>query len=318
MPLLLQNLRMEKPTLLVLAAGMATRYGSLKQLDLFGPRGETLIEYSLYDAIKAGFGKVVFIIRKSIKEAFKERIQSKLDNRIAVEYITQELSNLPSGFSVPKDRLKPWGTGHAAWIGASKIRTPFAVINADDFYGYGALQMIGNFLRTEAEDRLYGLVGYKLMNTLSSHGAVSRGICEMDNEGYLTSVNEQTQIVHDGNSISTGPHKAITLNGTETVSMNLMGFTPSVFPFFEQYFRTFLNNYDPEDLKAEFYLPEAVNMMVKDGTARVKVLPSSEKWFGVTFPGDKPHVIQKIRDLIKRGHYPKNLWASSPRTTNSN
>lgn len=302
----------ERPTLLVLAAGMATRYGSLKQIDRFGPNGETIIDYTLYDAIKAGFGKVVFVIQKSFEEEFKEAVLNKFNGKILTEYVFQALDILPEGFSVPPNRTKPWGTGQAVLTAASKIQEPFAVVNADDFYGYESFKLIADFLINEANKQLFGLVGYQLKNTLSDHGAVSRGICDISPDGYLKGITEQTHIIKTANGIritNDGNEEGF-LKGDETVSMNLMGFTPAAFPFFEKYFKVFLKSQNPENIKAEFYLPEVVNKLVETEGISVKVLPSSEKWFGVTFKEDKPVAIQKLNSLIAEGIYPKNLWAN--------
>lgn len=301
-----------RPTLLVLAAGMATRYGSLKQMDHFGPEGETLMDYAIYDAIKAGFGKVVFVIRDSIAGGFQKEVLNKFSDKILVDYVYQELEHLPEGFSVPENRVRPWGTGHAVWVAAPKVNTPFAVINADDFYGYSSFKLIADFLKNKANAYAYGLVGYQLKNTLSPHGAVSRGICKTNNEGYLESVTEQTHITQTKYGITIPDKKSgqALLKGDEIVSMNLMGFSPAVFPYFEAGFKEFLNTQNPDNPKAEFYLPEVVNSLVKTGKAKVKVLPSSEKWFGVTFSEDKPIVIQNLRDLIAQNLYPGDLWAS--------
>lgn len=299
------------PTLLILAAGMATRYGSLKQIDHFGPGGETIIDYSIHDAIKAGFGKVVFVIRESIEEEFKEVVINKYNDIIETDYVSQELDVLPEGFDVPEDRVKPWGTGHAVLVAASKINEPFAVINADDFYGHESFKLIADFLKDKTNVREYGLVGYKLSNTLSAHGAVSRGICKINNEGFLKGVTEHTHIIQTQNGIvSTGENDTKTvLEGDEMVSMNLMGFTPSAFTYFETQFIEFLKTKSHISLKSEFYLPEVVNHLVGTDKASVKVLPSPEKWFGVTFPDDKPVAIKKLKDLVAKGVYPENLWA---------
>lgn len=299
------------PTLLILAAGMATRYGSLKQIDQLGPHGETIIDYSIYDAIKAGFGKVIFIIRESIEEEFKAVMLHKFSDKIAVDYILQELKNLPEGFSVPEQREKPWGTGQAVWVAASEIQEPFAVINGDDFYGYQSFKIMADFLKNVKSDKEYGLVGYQLKNTLSEHGTVSRGICEIDHSGYLKSVTEHTDIIKTEEGITTrNNEKHEILNANEVVSMNLMGFTPSIFPFFEEYFKKFLQIHGNKT-KTEFYLPEVVNQLVKGNKAQVKVLPSLEKWFGVTYPNDKPVAIQNLKKLTAAGIYSKNLWGTT-------
>lgn len=301
------------PTLLILAAGMATRYGSLKQLEEFGPGGETIIDYSIYDALRAGFEKVVFVIRRSIEKEFKEVMLHRFADKIEVDFVLQELDDLPEGFDRLENREKPWGTGHAVWTAKSKINKPFAVINADDFYGYRSFELIASFLKNTTDERRYGLIGYQMKNTLSPHGAVSRGICEISGEGYLESITEQTHIVQTktGIELKDKDNQQISLDGDEIVSMNLMGFTPSVFPYFDSCFKEFLNTKRHESAKAEFYLPEVVNMLVKTGSASVKVLDTPEKWFGVTFPNDKPVAIEALKDLVEGGVYPENLWASS-------
>ncbi|WP_181304545.1 sugar phosphate nucleotidyltransferase [Rufibacter sp. XAAS-G3-1] len=298
-----------KPTLLVLAAGMASRYGSLKQIDAFGPNGETIIDYSIYDAIRAGFGKVVFVIRKSIENEFKAIMLNKFSGQIEVDYVLQELDKLPAGLQAPADRVKPWGTAHAIWVAGAKIKEPFAVINGDDFYGFRSFKAICDFL-THNQAQEIGLVGYRLANTLSEHGAVSRGICAIDANGYLRSVTEQTHIATTGRGIvAQGQDEEVRLTGEEVVSMNLMGFPPTVFPYFEEHLTGFIRQQaEQPDPKAEFFLPGVVDALVKAGRAQVKVLSSPEKWFGVTYPADKPLAVKTLRSLIEAGVYPENLW----------
>ncbi len=288
---------------------MATRYGSLKQLEPFGPHGETILDYSVYDAAKAGFGKVVFVIRKSIEAEFRKATARKYGGSITVEHVLQDLHALPAGFTLPDNREKPWGTGHAVWTAASIIKEPFAIINGDDFYGRQSFQLMADFLKATPPDRQYGLVGFQLKNTLSPHGAVSRGICEIDDSDNLVSVTEQTHLVQSGKGIvaRTTDEQEVLFIGEEMVSMNLIGFTPDVFPYFETYFKEFLTTH-PHDLKAEFYLPDVLNSLVQSREAQVKVLLSSEKWFGVTYPDDKAVVIRNIHTLISAGVYPENLW----------
>jgi NDP-sugar pyrophosphorylase family protein len=297
------------PTLLILAAGMASRYGSLKQLDKFGPTGETIIDYSIHDAIKAGFGKVIFVIRKSIEKEFK-RVMIKFESRIPTEYVLQELDMLPKEFSVPENRKKPWGTGHAVWVAASKIKEPFAVINGDDFYGYQSFKIMADFLKNNKNKQQHSLVGYQLENTLSDHGAVSRGICWVDEDRNLESVTEQTHIIRTAKGIVSrdAEKREILLSGKETVSMNLMGFTPDALPYFEAYFKEFLTNESPKSIKTEFYLPEVVNKLIQREAASFRLLPTSEKWFGVTFPEDKNAAIKCIEELVASGSYSQNLW----------
>ena len=299
----------KQPTLLVLAAGMASRYGSLKQLDGFGPNGETIIDYSVHDAFRAGFGKVVFVIRKSMEEAFKAAMRRRFPDDLPVAYVAQELDTVPACFTVPDNRVKPWGTGHAVWVAASQLHEPFAVINGDDFYGYQSFKLVADFLKSSTDAAAYGLVGFKLENTLSEHGAVSRGLCALDEHGYLKSVTELTHIVRtaDGIAVQDPGTEARFLEGDALVSMNLMAFRPSVFPHFEREFRAFLTR-NSSNPTAEFYLPAVVDQMVKSGAARVKVLQTPEKWFGVTYPEDKAVAVQNIRRLLREGVYPENMW----------
>jgi NDP-sugar pyrophosphorylase family protein len=301
-----------KPTLLVLAAGMASRYGSLKQLDQFGPSGETIVDYAVYDAIRAGFGKILFVVRESTQKEFKEMLLGKFSGKVHVDTVIQELDMLPEGYSVPPDRVKPWGTGHAVWVAASKIKEPFAVINADDFYGYQSFNSMAGFFQTNQDESLLSLMGYQLKNTLSAHGAVSRGVCEIDGEGFLRSITEHTKIIEteEGVVSYTPDQEPLPLTGHETVSMNMMGFYPSVFPFFGAYFGEFMSK-EAHDLKAEFYLPVVLNNLIKSGTAKVKVLYTPEKWFGVTYPDDKPLASKNLMELTRAGVYPENLWNAS-------
>jgi NDP-sugar pyrophosphorylase family protein len=301
-----------RPALVVLAAGMATRYGRLKQLDPFGPNGETIIEYAVYDAIRAGFGKVVFVIRQSIEQEFKAALADKLAGKIEVAFVRQELNTLPAGFTVPDNRVKPWGTGHAVWVAGAQIAGPFAVINGDDYYGYSSLKIIADFLADNPAEE-YGLVGFELNKTLSDHGAVSRGICAIDARGYLESVTEQTHIEQTDRGIvaRTAGNGEVLFQGNERVSLNLFGFPPSVLPYFEEYLVAFLQQRAPEP-GAEFFLPAVVDQLIQTGRARVKVLPTEEKWFGVTYPADKPVAVQTLRELIGQGTYPEHLWNGQP------
>jgi NDP-sugar pyrophosphorylase family protein len=297
-----------RPALVVLAAGMASRYGRLKQLDPFGPHGETIIEYSLYDAIRAGFGKVIFVIRQSIEPEFKAALADKLAGRIEVAYVRQELDILPAGIEVPANRVKPWGTGHAVWVAGAQIDGPFAVINGDDFYGYSSFKIMADFLKNNAAGD-YGLVGFQLNKTLSEHGAVARGICAIDAQGYLESVTERTHIEQTPRGIvaSSAGKPDVLFRGNEQVSLNLFGFPPSGLAYFEEYLVSFLRQRATEPT-AEFFLPAVVDHLIQTGRARVKVLPSQEKWFGVTYPADKPVAEQLLQKLIDRGAYPENLW----------
>ena len=301
---------MIKPTLLVLAAGMGSRYGSLKQMDGVGPNGEAIIDYSVYDAIRAGFGKVVFVIRHSFAEDFKEVFNAeRFGHRIEVEYVYQELDYLPEGFTLPEGRVKPWGTNHAVMMAADVIKEPFAAINADDFYGRNSYEVIAGFLsQLEGSEGRYCMVGYEVSKTLSENGTVSRGVCTVDAEGNLTSMVERTQIervdgtilFHDG-----GADEPLAENAP--VSMNFFGFTPDYFRHSESFFKEFLSE-NIDNLKSEFYIPRMVNKVINDGTATMKVLSTSADWFGVTYKEDKPQLVANIEELIEAGVYPRNLW----------
>ncbi|WKN30646.1 sugar phosphate nucleotidyltransferase [Porifericola rhodea] len=298
-----------KPTLLVLAAGMGSRYGSLKQLDKFGPSGETIIDYSIYDAIRAGFGKVVFVIRKSIEAEFTEVFFKKFAGKIELDYVLQELDRLPEGVSLPEERTKPWGTGHAVLVAAEKINEPFAVINADDYYGYRSFQIMADFL-SNLDKVEHCLVGYRLRNTLSEHGYVSRGICQVDDKEYLESVKERTHIYLTDNDkvVYKEGEQEVELSGEEVASMNLMGFAPEAFKQFKASFDVFIKE-NINDLKKEFFLPSVVNEIIQTGQAKVKVLRTADKWFGVTYKEDKEVAQQKLEKLVEEGVYPDNLWA---------
>lgn len=303
---------MVKPTLLVLAAGMGSRYGSLKQMDGVGPNGEAIIDYSVYDAIRAGFGKVVFVIRHSFADDFCEVFNAeRFGHKIAVEYVYQELDCLPEGFSLPADRQKPWGTNHAVMMAANVINEPFAVINADDFYGRDGYAVIGNYLsQLEGSRGRYCMVGYEVCKTLSENGTVSRGVCTVDGEGNLTSMVERTKIERVNGTIvfhDNGDDEPLAEN--TPVSMNLFGFTPDYFAHSEVGFKEFLSSDDVKsNLKAEFFIPLMVNKLVGNGTARLKVLSTTSQWFGVTYKEDKPMLVAKIEKLIEDGVYPRNLW----------
>ncbi len=301
----------QSPSLVILAAGIGSRYGGLKQVDPVGPGGEIVIDYSIYDALRVGFSKIVFVIRRDIEEAFRATIGQKFENRADVHYVFQELdSDLPAGFQVPADRTKPWGTGHATLAARSAIDEPFAVINADDFYGQRAYRLLHDHLACEEDENTYALVGFALRNTLSDFGSVARGICTVDPEHYLRSVVELTAIERDGDrAINRAPDGSeVSLSGDEWVSMNMWGFSPSLMAHLETGFETFLRT-RADDPKAEFFLPAAVDGLISNNTVRTRVLPSPDSWFGVTYQDDKPHVIQSIRELIANGTYPERLWA---------
>ena len=300
-----------KPTLLVLAAGMGSRYGSLKQIDPVGPSGETIIDYSIYDAIRAGFGKVVFIIRKSFEQDFRDIFITKLQPFIPVEYVFQEIENVPEGLTFSPERTKPWGTAHAILMAKDVINQPFAVINGDDFYGAAAFKTMADYLTSLTLDlqNQYALVGYEVGNTMSDHGSVSRGICLADENGFLQSVTECTNIQYkDGGIAYADSEGTFTFLDPDTlVSMNFWGFTPEYFRQTEPLFRDFVKA-NSDSLKAEFYIPSAIDALINGSKASVKCLRSNAKWFGVTYKEDKPLVIEKLAQLIKDGVYPAKLW----------
>ncbi len=297
-----------KPTLLILAAGMGSRYGGLKQMDELGPGGESIIDYSVYDAIQSGFEKVVFVIRESFAEAFKERFEPKLAGKIKTEYVFQELTDLPKGFSLPEGREKPWGTGHAILMAKNVINEPFAIVNADDFYGRGAYQQVFDFVAESSNDHEYAMVGYALNNTLSEHGTVSRGVCETDADSNLVNIVERTKIGYEGDKVFfyEGDDKT-ELTGNEPVSMNFWAFKPNYFQYLEESFVEFLNEKGTE-MKSEFYFNAVVDNLIQKGMASTKVIKTDAKWFGVTYKEDKPLVQEKLNTLIKDGIYPAKLW----------
>lgn len=300
----------KKPTLLILAAGIGSRYGGLKQLDKVGTSGETIIDYSIYDAIQAGFGKVVFVIRENIEADFRAFFDEKLKGKIEVEYVFQETHKIPEGLSFNPDRVKPWGTGHAVLMAKEVIKENFAVINADDFYGREAYQTLADYFKTEdRSDSDYCMVGYELKNTLSENGYVSRGQCKSDDNQFLFDVIERTHIERKENTIvfQDENEKAIELKEDTLVSMNFWGFTPSYFDFLNEKFSRFIPQ-NTNNLKAEFYIPSVVNDLIEEKRARVKVLHSDASWFGVTYKEDKAGVMENIQNLVASGKYPKKLW----------
>lgn len=299
-----------KPTLFVLAAGMGSRYGGLKQLDGLGPNGETIMDYSIYDAIKSGFGKLVFVIRKSFEEEFVNKIASKYSKHIPVEIVFQELTDLPEGFTVHPERVKPWGTNHAVLRGKDVINEPFAVINADDFYGRDAFEKLAGFLNNlENSENHYCMVGYRLQNTLSESGAVARGICDTDENGFLKSIVERTHIEKKDGKIQykDAENYWFELGENTPVSMNMWGFTPDYFKYSAEYFIKFLE-LNQSNLKAEYFIPLMVDHLIMNKTADVKVLDTTSKWFGVTYAEDRDSVVAKLQNLVDKGEYPTPLW----------
>ncbi len=304
-----------KPTLFLLAAGMGSRYGGLKQLDGLGPHGETIMDYSIYDAIHAGFGNLVFVIRKDFEQDFREKVVSKYQGHLPVEVVFQSLEDLPDGFTVPEGRTKPWGTNHAVLMGKEAIKEPFAVINCDDFYGRDSFQVMGKYLSSLAEGSAnkYAMVGFRVGNTLSESGSVSRGVCSTDEKGFLTTVVERTKIERKAD----GEVKYLEDDGetwtaipeTTPVSMNFWGFTPDYFTYSQDYFKYFLGLESTKtNLKAEFFIPLMIDKLIKEGTATVEVLDTTSKWFGVTYPEDRPDTVAKIQKLIDDGVYPDRLF----------
>jgi NDP-sugar pyrophosphorylase family protein len=297
-----------KPTLIVLAAGMGSRYGGLKQMDGVGPLGETIVDYSLYDALRAGFGKVVFIIRRDIEADFREVFLARLSGKIDVQYVFQELTDLPAGFSCPPDRQKPWGTSHAVLSAASRVCEPFAVINADDFYGRAGFRAVADFLKGAGPSQ-YAIVGYGLRSTLSEHGSVARGVCEVDDAGYMSGIVERIHIEklsagifykHADGRLSELPESTI-------VSMNFWGFMPDYFERARREFVHFLRQ-NIQNPKSEMFIPLVVNTLIKSGEATVKVLPTPDQWFGVTYREDRPRVMAELEKLVAAGEYPRSLW----------
>jgi NDP-sugar pyrophosphorylase family protein len=289
---------------------MGSRYGGLKQVDPVGPNGETIIDYSIYDAIRAGFGKVVFVIRHDIEQAFKEAVSSRFTGRIPIEYAYQELDRIPKGFAVPPGRTKPWGTGHAILMAEARIHEPFSMINADDFYGSDSFKTLYDYLKaTRVESNDYSMVGFTLRNTLSEHGSVARGVCRVDSKNLLQQVVEMLKIEKAGNGARHTDSQSVThsLSGDEIVSMNMWGFTPTLFGHLRELFAGFLDKHGHEQ-KSEFLIPTVVNTLVNERKVTLKVLPTKSTWFGVTYKEDRPAVIESVRALIRRGEYPQKLW----------
>lgn len=305
---------MKKPVLIIMAAGMGSRYGGLKQIDPVDEGGHIIMDFSIYDAVKAGFEKVIFIIKKENEQDFKEKIGNRLEQRIEVEYVFQDIANLPEGFEVPEGRVKPWGTAHAVLSCLPVVDGPFAVINADDYYGQQAFRMIYEFLADhEDTDKFqYTMVGYLLENTLTENGHVARGVCETDQNGKLTEITERVRIEkHEDGPAYTEDDGATwtSLSGDTVVSMNMWGFTKSMMPEIRERFAAFLTENLPKNpLKCEYFLPFVVDELIREGKAEVTVLKSRDRWYGVTYREDKPVVVKAIQDLKDQGLYPQNLW----------
>ncbi len=303
---------MSKPTLLILAAGMASRYGSMKQIDPFGPNGETIIDYSIYDAIRAGFGKVSFIIREEFADKFKEIFEPKLAGKIETDYVYQSYDLSPFGIDKQIERSKPWGTAHAVLSARNQVNEPFCVINADDFYGSEAFEKMAKFLTTEVTDSQFSLMGYQIDKTLSDHGSVSRGVCEVDDNGNMTEINERLKVYFK--EVDGEKRIFFEEDGVETelprssrVSMNFWGFTPAIFKVSEALFKAFVPA-NEDNPKSEFLIPKVADELIKAGKATFKVLPTSQKWFGVTYPEDKPIVQESIAKLVNDKVYPEKLF----------
>ena len=300
-----------KPVLLILAAGIGSRYGGVKQMDGIGPGGESIIDYSVFDAIRAGFGRVVFVINKKIEKDFRELWEPKLDGKADCSFVIQDPEDLPNSFILPPERVKPWGTGQAVLAARHEINTPFAVVNADDFYGRESYQLIYDFLTGNTDEKACCMVGYHLLNTLSEHGTVSRGVCEFNDRHYLSKISEITNIEKRGEEIGfeSQAGQFNNLDGHSLISMNIWGFTPLVMDYLESGFGTFLEA-NIANNKAEYYLPGRLNELVSDGLMTVKMLETAFKWFGVTYKEDKPETIERIRLLVESGDYPPDLWNS--------
>jgi len=300
---------MMKPTLLVLAAGMGTRYGGNKQLDEVGPSGETIIDYSIYDAIRAGFGRIVFVIRRDIEDQVIERFVKKLKGKIDVDYVFQEITNLPEGVKVSPERQKPWGTSHAILVTSKAIKEPFGVINADDYYGVESFKILYDFLVNDKDPNSFCIVGYKMKNTLSDHGHVNRGVCSVGADGFLKNIVETRQIEKTSEGAKApGPDGQTEIfTGDEIVSMNLWGFKPSCYSFLWEEFRNFINE-KGMDLKSELDIPTSIDKFVKNGEISIRILMSNERWFGVTYREDKPFVVESINEMIGKGVYPAKIY----------
>jgi hypothetical protein len=305
-----------KPTLLVLAAGMGSRYAGLKQIEGFGPSGETIIDYSIHDALAAGFGKVVFVIRRDFEAAFRAAVGARYERRTAVEYVFQQLDELPPGFTVTPGRTKPWGTAHAVWCARRAITEPFVSINADDYYGKQAFKALAAELAptpAPSDVPAYAMVGYPILRSLSDHAAVTRAICEVDAAGYLEALVERMKVERTANVAryvdESGAAHALT--GREVVSMNIWGFTPAVFAQMEGHFTRFLEAQRRAPQSSECLIPVVVGELLREKAARVRVLPTTDAWFGVTHPEDRPGVMKTLREMVARGEYPSPIWADA-------
>jgi len=304
---------MTKPTLVIMAAGLGSRYGGLKQFDPIGPGGEIIMDYSIYDAIRAGFGRVVFIINKDIEEVFKRTIVRKIQKAVDTACVYQSVLDIPEGFKVPEGRIKPWGTAHAVLTCKNVVDTPFAVINADDFYGMSSFIIIGDYLKNLRDSDgvyRYCMVGFKLENTLTENGHVARGVCSVAPDGTLRTINERTKIrkFEDGAKYTEDGQNWVAIPAGSTVSMNMWGFAPSIFKELESQFPEFLSQNSGNLEKAEYFLPSVMDRLISAGKAEVKVLTTDDRWYGVTYREDKPVVMEAVNQMIKRGIYPNNLW----------
>jgi UTP-glucose-1-phosphate uridylyltransferase len=296
-----------QPTLVILAAGMASRYGSMKQIQGFGPGGETIMDYSIYDAIRSGFGKIVFVIRREFADNFKSIFEPKLQGKVQTAYVYQDMDAYTEGYEFPKERQKPWGTSHAVLCAMEEVGEPFAVINADDFYGHNAFDRAAEFLTKDCSEKNYAIIGYDLLRTLSEHGTVNRGVCSLDKLGNLAAITERINIAKkDGKILVEDGLEPKELSMDTRVSMNFWCFHPSYFSYTQQLFREFLANHGQE-MKSEFFIPIVADRFIKEG-GRVEIIPTTSNWFGVTYKEDAPFVEQSLRTLINAGEYPEYLW----------